>query len=67
MKVRLTSVVITRRAVNLFDEKYESRLIARAGPVDVRIENVSTRESCKVSAEFRRGENLNHRRGKWCR
>ena len=45
------------RAVNLFDEKYESRLIARAGPVDVRIENVSYKGILQgVSAEFRRGE-----------
>ncbi|WP_304127170.1 ABC transporter ATP-binding protein [Mogibacterium diversum] len=45
------------RAVKLFDEKYESRLIARAGPVDVRIENVSYKGILQgVSAEFRRGE-----------
>lgn len=45
------------RAVNLFDEKYESRLIARAGPIDVRIENVSYKGILQgVSAEFRRGE-----------
>ena len=45
------------RAVKLFDEKYESRLIARACPVDVRIENVSYKGILQgVSAEFRRGE-----------
>lgn len=45
------------RAENLFDDKYENRLIARAGPVDVKLDDASYKGILQgVSAEFKQGE-----------